>query len=236
VLSLRRVFRVVALITFAGGGGYFVLNLQPAVPEATMIPDVVRETELHIAPEINGHLAALFVRLGQQVRKGDLLAQLSNPELTASVIESKAALGKARADRDNVFAGVREEVVKISAEDIAIAESKLVLVKRQYQRSAALAADAFASKQMLDERTATLRGAEANLTSHRELYKQNKAGPTKEERQTAQANVVLAEAAVANLEAKLAKTKLVAPAGGEAARRRGGEAARLRRLPPNQGK
>src|SRR5262249_6464412 len=38
--------------------------------------------------------------------------------------------------------------------------------------------------------------------------------PTKEERDTAQANVVLARAAVAKLEAKLAKTKLFAPSDG----------------------
>ena len=69
-------------------------------------------------------------------------------------------------------------MVNISAQDIRIAESKLVLAKRQYERSAALAADAFASKQALDERTATFRAAEANL-AQLHIYNQNKAGPTK---------------------------------------------------------
>jgi multidrug resistance efflux pump len=177
---------------------------------------MVRETEILIAPEISGRLAAIYVRPRQHVKKGDLLALLSNPELTASVLESKAALGKAHADRDNVFAGVRKELVNIAAENIRIAEAKLVLAKHQYERSAALAADAFASKQLLDERTAALRAAEANLALQRAAYDQNRAGPTKEERQTAQATVVLAEAAVADLEAKLAKTTLLAPADGEA--------------------
>ena len=45
-------------------------------------------------------------------------------------------------------------------------------------------------------------------------YNQNEAGPTKEERESAQAQVVLADAALADLEAKLAKTKLFAPADG----------------------
>src|SRR6185312_9812000 len=115
---------------------------------------------IHIAPEISGRLTTVCVKSGQKVKKGDLLALLSNPELTASVLESQAALGSSRANRDNVFAGVRKEVVNISAENIRIAESKLVLARQQYQRSAALAEDAFASKQLVDERTATLRAAE----------------------------------------------------------------------------
>jgi HlyD family secretion protein len=215
VLSLRWAIPVLTLIALAGGAGFLALKWRSPAAEALFITGVVRETEIHIAPEINGRLAAVYVRPRQQVKKGDLLALLSNPELAASVLQSKAALGNARADRDNVFAGVRRELVDISAENIRIAEARLVLARQEYERSAALAADAFASKQLLDERTATLRAAEANLISLREIYKQNKAGPTKEERKTAQANVVLAEAAVANLEAKLAKTKLIAPTDSE---------------------
>jgi hypothetical protein len=48
----------------------------------------------------------------------------------------------------------------------------------------------------------------------RAVYNQNEAGSTKEEREIAKANVVLAEAALADLEAKFAKTKHFAPADG----------------------
>ena len=210
----RRRILVPALIAVAGAAGFFMLSTQQAGHNEPLIPGVVRETEIHIAPEISGRLAAVYVTKGQRVRKGDVLALLSNPELTASVLESKTALAKARADRDNVFVGPRQEVVNISAQNIKIAESKLVFDSAQYKRSAALAADSFASKQLLDQRTATLRNAEADLAGLRAAYDQNRAGPTKEEREIAQANVVLAEAAFADLEAKFAKTKLFAPADG----------------------
>jgi len=210
VIKPWRAFLLLAVIALAGRAS--ALQANPAAP---LIPGMVRETEILIAPEISGRLATVYVRPGQQVKKGDLLAILSNPELTASVLESKAALGKTRADRDNVFAGVRKEVVGISAENIRIAEAKLVLAKQEYERSAKLATEAFASRQSLDERTASLRAAEANLALQRAAYDQNRAGPTKEEREIAQAKVVLAEAAVADYEAKLAKVKLFAPADGE---------------------
>jgi HlyD family secretion protein len=210
----RRSILVLAAIALAGGVGILAFGTRQTEAEAPLIAGVVRETEIHIAPEISGRLASVFVIKGQRVKKGDMLALLSNPELTASVLESKAALAKARADRDNTFVGPRQEVVNISAQDIQIAEAKLVFAKLEYERATALAADSFASKQVLDERTATFREAEANLASLRAVFNENKAGPTKEEREIAQANVVLAEASLADLEAKFAKTRLFAPADG----------------------
>jgi HlyD family secretion protein len=206
---------VLLVIALAGGAGILALSWQRLNLEAPSIAGAVRETEVHIAPEISGRLAAVYVRGGQRVKRGDLLALLSNPELTASVVQSKAALEQSRADRNNVFAGARQEVVDISADNIRIAEATLALARHQYERTSTLSRDAFASKQLLDERTATLRGAGANLAQQRAAYDQNKAGPTKEEREIAEAKVALAEAAVADLEAKLAKTKLFAPADGE---------------------
>src|SRR5215469_12461550 len=154
-LSFRRAASILVLTALALGASDLALKPERAAPEVPPISGIVRETEIHIAPEINGHLAAVYVRPGQPVKKGDLLALLSNPELTASVLESKAALGRSQADRDNVFAGVRKEVVDISAEDIGIANAKLVLAKRQYDRTASLAQQGFAPQQVLDERTAT---------------------------------------------------------------------------------
>jgi HlyD family secretion protein len=213
--SRRRAFLLVAVIALAGDAGSVSLSALQAKPEAPLITGMVRETEILIAPEISGRLATVSVRPGQRVKKGDLLALLSNPELTASALESKAALGKTRADRDNVFAGVRKELVDISAGNIRIAEANLVLAKQEYERSAALAKEAFASRQLLDERTASLRAAEANLAFKRAAHDQDRAGPTKEEREIAEAKVVLAGAALADLEAKLAKLKLFAPTDGE---------------------
>ncbi len=193
------------------GVGLLVYRSHDAGPAAVRIPGVVRETEIHIAPEINGRLASVLVKAGQEVHEGEVLATLSNPELAASVADAKAALAKARADRDNVFAGVRKEAVGRSAREVEIAEANRILALQQYERSAALAAKDFASKQRLDENTASRRRSEANLALLREAHARNRAGPTREERASAEAKVALAEAAVANLEAKLEKTKLVAP-------------------------
>jgi HlyD family secretion protein len=175
---------------------------------------VVHETEIRIAPETSGRLVAVKVKPGDHVRKGDVLAVLSTPELAASVLEAKANAASARADRANVYAGVRKEEVDSAAQDVSIGEANVVLAQKEYTRAATLAAQAFASKQQLDETTASLNKAQAGLDNSRAVHAQDVAGPTKEERAIADANVAVGEAALADLEAKFAKTTLVAPTDG----------------------
>jgi HlyD family secretion protein len=175
---------------------------------------VVHETEIRIAPETSGRLVAVKVKPGDHVRKGDVLAILSTPELAASLLEAKADAASARADRANVYAGVRKEEVDSAAQDVSIGEANLVLAKKEYTRAATLAAQSFASKQQLDESATALSKAQANLDLSRAIHAQDVAGPTTEERAIADAKVDVGEAAVADLEAKVAKTTLVAPADG----------------------
>ena len=193
-----RRFLLLLAVAIAAGAGLFVYQSRPsAAPEAPLI-GAVRETEIHIAPDLTGRLQSVLVSAGQQVRKGDLLAVLSSPELTASVYEAGAAAGQARANRDNVFAGVRKEEIDIASDNVRTAEANVVLAKQQYDRAAALAAKSFMSKQQLDENTASMRKAEAALELARAIDARDKAGPTKEERESADANVLLAEAARAS--------------------------------------
>jgi multidrug resistance efflux pump len=198
------------MIVLIGGVVAYKSRTDPDLP----ILGVVHQTEIRIAPETSGRLTVFRVVVGQHVHKGDILAQLSSPELAASVEEARANAATARADRANIDVGVRKEEVDISGQSVTIAEANLVLAKEQHARAATLASEDFASKQVLDERVATLNKAEASLGVAQATFTQNKAGPTKEERDIAAAKVVLAESTVADLEASLAKTTLVAPVDG----------------------
>jgi HlyD family secretion protein len=179
-----------------------------------LIPGMVRQTEIRIAPETTGRLASIAVAPGQHVKKGDLLTVLDNPELTAAVGEARAAAASAKADRDRVYSGVRAEEVAIATQAVHTAEANLLLAQQQYKRAAALAGKDFASKQTLDESTASLAKAEADLDLKRAQAAEANAGPIAEERALADAQVALAESTLAELQARLDKTKLTAPADG----------------------
>jgi HlyD family secretion protein len=191
-----------------------VVVLRPQHEAAPPIAGMVRQTEIRIAPEITGRLVSIPVRAGQAVHKGELLAVLSNPELAASLGEATAAAASARAQRADVYSGVRAEEVAILAEAVQTAEANLLLAQQQNVRNVALAARNFASRQELDETTASLAKAEADLDFKRAQHAAAVAGPIAEERTLADAKVALAEATVADLQAKVDKTRLVAPVDG----------------------
>ena len=189
-----------------------VAVLVPRHASAPPIAGMVRQTEIRIAPEITGRLASVEVHAGQAVRKGEVLAVLDNPELAASLGEANAAAASAKAERDRVFAGPRAEEVATLGRSVETAEANLLLAKQENVRAVTLAARDFASRQTLDESNASLAKAEADLALKRAQFAAAHAGPTAEERALADARVALAEATVADIGAKLAKLRLVAPA------------------------
>jgi HlyD family secretion protein len=205
---------ILALAGVAVLAAVAVVVLMPRHAPTPPLAGMVRQTEIRIAPEITGRLTSVAVRAGQAVRKGELLAQLDNPELAASLGEAKAAAASARAERANVYAGVRDEERAILARSVQTAEANLLLAEQEDARAVALAARDFASKQKLDESNASLAKARADLDLKRAQLAAARAGPTAEERALADARVVLAEATVADLQAKLDKTRLVAPVDG----------------------
>jgi HlyD family secretion protein len=200
---------VIAVVAVAG-----VVVFLPRHAAAPPLSGMVRQTEIRIAPEISGRLVSIPVRVGQEVHKGDLLAVLDNPELAASLGEAKAAAISARAQRANVYSGVRAEEVAILADSVRTAEANLLLAEQQNARAVALAAKDFASRQQLDESMASLAKAQADLDLKRAQHAAASAGPIAEERALADARVALAEATVAHLQAQLDKTRLVAPVDG----------------------
>ena len=117
-MASRRPTRIIALgviLVAAGVGGYLLWRPGPPPP----IVGLVRTTEIRVAPEVGGQLAAIKVEKGARVRAGDIVAELSALELTAAVVQARAALAAAQANRDHVYAGVRAEEVDALAAEIA---------------------------------------------------------------------------------------------------------------------
>ena len=209
-MASRRLLVLGVVLIAAGVGGYFLLRPTPAAP----IVGVVRTTEIRLAPEVAGQLAAIKVHKGDTVRAGDVVAELSAIELTASVAQARAALNAATADRNNVYAGVRDEQIAALAAEIAKAKSRLEYAEQQLGRTAALARTDTATKQALDQATNDAASARANVAEAQANYDAAVAGPTKEERAIADAQVRAAASALAVLERHLDKTVLRSPVDG----------------------
>jgi HlyD family secretion protein len=209
-----RTHTVAVLIALVGVAGILLFFILGSGVTALSAPGVVQTTEIKIAPEISGRLARLVVVQGQSVRKGDDLAELANPELSAALVLAKAEAGEARAARDRVYAGVRAEQVAILEREIESARANLLFAEQQFARKSILASDGFAPRQELDEATAAVGAARAKLAGAQETYQAAHLGPTREELAIADAKVENANAAAEVIAARVAKLRLRAPADG----------------------
>src|SRR5450432_3432621 len=181
---------------------------------AATIVGVVRATEVRVEPEVNGQLVSIAVEKGAHVHAGDVLARLSAIELTAQADQARAALASATATRNNVYAGVRREQVDSLKAAIAKASARLDYVQAQLTRTSTLARQSFESQQSLDQAENDAASARADVTEAQANYDAAVAGPTREERAIADAQVQAAAAAVTVLERRLDKMILRAPADG----------------------
>jgi HlyD family secretion protein len=207
----RAIFAVVAIALVAG---ILISSQRRAAAADTAIVGVVRATEVRIEPEVTGQLASIAVEKGARVHAGDVVAKLSAVELTAQVDQARAALASAIANRNNVYAGVRREQVDALKAEIAKANARLEYVQVQLTRTSTLAGQSFESQQTLDQATNDVASAQAGVAEAQANYDAAVAGPTKEERAIADAQVQAAAATLAVLERHLDKTILRAPADG----------------------
>ena len=209
MLSRKHALLGLILITL-GAGVYALWRSQESAP----IIGVVRTTEVRVAPEVGGQLAAINVEKGSHVRAGDVVAQLSAIELNAAVIQARAALDAASAQRDHVYAGVRAEEVAGLASAIEKAKSSLDYAQSELTRKAQLVPQNAASQQDLDQAEHDVATARADVAEAQANHAAAVVGPTREERAIADAQVKAAASAVAVLERRLEKTTLRAPADG----------------------
>lgn len=208
----RRYRNIVALglAVAAGVGGSLLWRSAQSTP----VVGVVRATEIRVAPEVGGQLAAIKVQKGAQVRAGDVVAELSALELTAAVAQARAALAAAVASRDHVYAGIRKEEIDSLGAEVAKAKARVEYKELQLTRTSELARTNYDTQQALDQVQKDLASARADVDEAEANYAAAKTGPTKDELAIADARVEAATSALAVLERRLDKTILRAPAGG----------------------
>ena len=106
-----------------------------------------------------------------------------------------------------------EQIAELAAE-IAKAKSRLGYAEAQLSRTSTLARSDTASQQALDQATNDVAASRADVAEAEANHAAAVAGPTREERAIADAQVQAAAAALAVLERRLDKTVLRAPADG----------------------
>ncbi|HTY60786.1 MAG TPA: efflux RND transporter periplasmic adaptor subunit [Acidobacteriota bacterium] len=115
-----------------------------------------------VTPQVSGNLKKIYVEQGNQVRKGDLLAEIENLELSNSYEETKGELATQRAALDLLLAGSRPEEIEKARRLVETKKAELFNASRNQQERAVLL-ETIAKKEaelenarLVDERTQRL--------------------------------------------------------------------------------
>jgi HlyD family secretion protein len=180
-------------------------------PAPLIIQGEADSTRIDIAARVDGRLAKLLVKRGDNVTAGQELLDIDNPELLAKLEEAKAGKQLAEAELTRIHAGTRAESIASRKAEVDRAAADVTLAQSSYDRASTLAATQAGSQQRLDEATDALRVAQRTYDQARLSYQEAVAGFTAEEVRMAEAKVVQADAAVQTLQSLVDQTAVAAP-------------------------
>jgi len=180
-------------------------------PSPLVIQGEADSTRIDIAARIDGRLAKMLVKRGDNVTAGEELLDIESPELLAKLDEAKAGEQLAEAELARIHAGTRAESVATRKAEVDSASANVTLAQNNYQRAASLAATQVGSQQKLDEATDALRVAQRSYDQTRLAYQEAVAGFTPEEVRMAEAKVTQAAASVKTLQSLVDQLVVIAP-------------------------
>ena len=184
-------------------------------PQPLLVQGEADATRIDIAARVDGRVAERKVSRGQDVKAGQVLVTIDNPQLITRLKEAEAARAVAAADLKRIQVGTRAEVIGARKASLAAAEASARLAEQTYDRTKQLTARDFASVQKLDEATASLDVAHRSQQQAKLALEEAVAGFTAEEHGVAEATVAKADAAITTLQADVAELTVKAPSNAQ---------------------
>jgi ABC exporter DevB family membrane fusion protein len=175
--------------------------------------------EYRVSANVLGRVKTIYAAEGQQVARGDLLAEMDAEEFSAAVAQARARLAEARARHAEVMAGPRPEELAAARARVQEAEAVLDESTQALHRGRRLLAEGTISRAQFDEIERQQSVAAARYAAAVEELNLVAAGPRTELRDAVRAQVSQAEADLQRAMVTLSYAKILAPVDGTVLRR-----------------
>lgn len=156
----------------------------------------------------------IYVKEGQRVKKGDLLAEQDDQDLLAQYQQQLASLKSAEAKLSLARAGARREDISQAEENVNIARLTYDQARSNFDRTARLYSEGAVALVEKEKAESDYRLAEAKLNQAREQLNALVAGSRPEDILSAEAQVETARAQLQIAKNNLDSSRLVAPNDG----------------------
>jgi HlyD family secretion protein len=180
--------------------------------------EVKPKNYINLGANAQGPLTAIYVKEGDRVRKGQVVAQIENTQPTADVAAQKAAINSALADSaaSEAAAKASEDSINTALAGLEKAKAELERTKLNISRAEQLYKDKLIAKQDYDQRKAEYDSAQASITDAETRIAQARSMKNQylAQEKSSQKRVAQAEAGLTRISDVLQKYAVIAPLDG----------------------
>ena len=205
-MGLIVLLAILGLIAFGLWKGY--------QPKELELQGRVEAETIHVSTKVPSRIEEVYVQDGQRVSKGQILVRLSSPEIAAKKQQALASLQSTLALKSTADRGSQQENIETLYANWQSVKAQQNLAEATYKRGANLFKEGVISRQRRDEMQAAALSASQLTEAAYQQYARAKRGSTPEQKSSADAQVEIARAAVAEANALEAETQLVSPING----------------------
>ena len=205
-----RILIIIFLIAMVGLGLWLANK-----PAPQQIQGMVEANTLNVSTKVPSRVEQLMAEEGASVKKGQILGILTSPELQAKQQQAEGALQSAMAIEQTAERGSQQENIASLKANWQSALAQAELARVTYQRAQNLFNEGVISRQRRDEAQAAKNSSAQIAEAAHQQYLRAERGSTPEQLSSAQAQVKIAEAAVAEAKSLNQEMQLIAPEDGE---------------------
>jgi HlyD family secretion protein len=173
---------------------------------------------INLGANANGPLTAIYVKEGDRVRRGQVVAQVDNTQAVADVAAQKAGINSAFADSAAAEAGAKaaDEAVQTAVAGIEKAKAEMERTKLNMQRADELYKDKLMAKQDYDQKKSEYDTAVAGISDAQTRLAQAKAlkAQSLAQENSYQKRVTQAQANLNRFDDVVTKYSVIAPLDG----------------------
>jgi multidrug resistance efflux pump len=176
--------------------------VEPAVPE------------MRLTTDLPGRIAAIYVKDGEEVVKGAILAEIDNVVQRAQIAKAEAEIAAASAELQRAMHGMRTQDVSAIVSEAVAAKARAALAASEMARNEELVGKGTIATAELEMSKRRAEAETAAALAAQERAQGARAGSRSEDILVAQARVNAATAALEEARGALARTQIVAPRAG----------------------
>jgi HlyD family secretion protein len=230
---MNRTYRALVIILGAGAGvvgaAYWAQSNPPTtgIVRVTLDSGIVaapgrvepRSEEVVLSSEISGRITRLHVGEGDQVKAGQVVAELDNSVFLARVAEAAAYVQQKEAELRRVANGAHEQERREALAAVHEAEVVVKNTAAELARRESLSKSGFSSDEQVQKLQTAHMSAKARLDAARSRHLRLTAPTREEDVARAEADLALARARLEEARAQLQRTVVRSPIDGTVLRR-----------------